>query len=481
MKRTISIVLSIVMMLALAVVPAFAEDTTAAETTAATTPANGSITITLPTTQTSPTGTVTYKIYKVFDATYSTSGISYKLVSGKTSAPTGFTVDTAGNVTHPGTATELTDAEIAAIASYVTENDLVKTVTVDMSATPTPTTATADNLAFGYYYITTSNGTVVTIDSTNPDATVNDKNFIPKVVKSAGTEYSESAKKAIAQAGTDQPFTSEITVGKGTTKLVFTDTMTNLTYNNDVKVYVGGTEVSASTSTFGVSAITGGFKIEFVDTYVEGLITGTATSAVIVIKYSGKVASDALSVNPAENTATITSGNGTNTSSDTVEVYNAKFTVTKKDGSQQPLVGAGFIVARPSTATGAAAGAMEYYQNTSGTVNWVASEDNATVYTSDANGAVPAFTGLGAGTYTLIEKVVPNGYNKAADSTFTISASDYTSANLEQTATVTNNAGVELPATGGIGTKLFIAFGSVLAVAAGVVIVTNKRAKKEEI
>ncbi|MBO7376920.1 MAG: LPXTG cell wall anchor domain-containing protein, partial [Clostridia bacterium] len=47
--------------------------------------------------------------------------------------------------------------------------------------------------------------------------------------------------------------------------------------------------------------------------------------------------------------------------------------------------------------------------------------------------------------------------------------------------TVVNNAGVELPATGGIGTTLFIVFGSVLAVAAGVVIVTNKRAKKEEI
>ena len=101
----------------------------------------------------------------------------------------------------------------------------------------------------------------------------------------------------------------------------------------------------------------------------------------------------------------------------------------------------------------------------------------------DTNGCfvVPAFTGLGAGVYTLIEEQVPNGYNKAADLEFTISNSDYTTTNLEQTAPVINNEGVELPSTGGIGTKIFIAVGAVLVVVAAVVIVTNQRAKKEEI
>lgn len=464
MKRTVSIVLSIVMILALAVVPSFADET----------PANtGTITITLPTTEVAPTADSTYTVYKVFDATVGANGkISYKLVSGKTTAPTGFTVDTAGNVTYDGNGTELTDTDIANIKAYVNGDTAAATVTVSAPAT----TATV-TVPYGYYYITTTNGTVVTVDSTNPNASVIDKNVIPNVVKSAGTAYNAASLQAIAAVGTSQPFTAQINVGKGTTNLVFTDTMTNMTYNGDATVKVDSTEVAAANYTLTAATGNAGFTITFTDAYVASLDAGT----VITIGYSGTITSDALSTNPATNTATITSGNGNTDSSETIEVYNAKFTVTKKDGDNAALAGAGFIIARPSTATGAADGAKEYYKNTNGTVTWVASEDDATVYTSDDNGAVPAFTGLGAGTYTLIEKVVPNGYNKAADSTFTISDTDYTSANLEQTATVVNNAGVELPATGGIGTTLFIVFGSVLAVAAGVVIVTNKRAKKEEI
>ena len=60
MKRTVSIVLSIVMILALAVVPALA--TTPDVTTASSTPADGSIKITLPTTEVAPSAATTYKI-----------------------------------------------------------------------------------------------------------------------------------------------------------------------------------------------------------------------------------------------------------------------------------------------------------------------------------------------------------------------------------------------------------------------------------
>ena len=63
----------------------------------------GSITITPPD-GVDTTQTITYKIYKVFDADGNGTAISYKLVSGKTAAPAGFTVDGAGNVTYAGTA-----------------------------------------------------------------------------------------------------------------------------------------------------------------------------------------------------------------------------------------------------------------------------------------------------------------------------------------------------------------------------------------
>ena len=100
-------------------------------------------------------------------------------------------------------------------------------------------------------------------------------------------------------------------------------------------------------------------------------------------------------------------------------------------------------------------------------------------YTSDAQGAVHAFTGLAAGTYTLVESTVPAGYNKAADSTFTVDAvteeGATTAANLEQTAEITNESGAELPSTGGMGTTIFYALGAVLVIGAGVLMVTRRR------
>ena len=164
MKKTLAMVLAILMVLSLAST-AFA--------------ATGTITITPPS-GVADDATNTYKIYKVFDAVGDGENISYKLVAGKTEAPAGFEVDTAGNVTYNGSSTDkqLTDADIAAIAEYVTEADLVDTVTTTGSAD-----AVSEALPNGYYYITTSVGTVVTINSTNPNAQVNDKNIVPELDK----------------------------------------------------------------------------------------------------------------------------------------------------------------------------------------------------------------------------------------------------------------------------------------------------------
>ena len=44
---------------------------------------------------------------------------------------------------------------------------------------------------------------------------------------------------------------------------------------------------------------------------------------------------------------------------------------------------------------------------------------------------------------------------------------------------VVNKPGVELPSTGGIGTTLFIVFGAIAMIGAGIFLVTNKRMAKE--
>ena len=131
---------------------------------------------------------------------------------------------------------------------------------------------------------------------------------------------------------------------------------------------------------------------------------------------------------------------------------------------------------------------------------------------SDANGKIK-ITGLKEGTYTITEIQAPSGYNKLTtpivieissnidtitkpeDFKWTKGTSTTAEVAMDSTDTATpkvivdggtykfdieNNAGTQLPETGGIGTTIFYIVGGLLAVGAGVVLVTKKRMGKEE-
>lgn len=455
MKKIISLILALVMVMGLAVT-AFAE----------TEESTGTITITPPDGVDSA-ATNTYKIYKVFDASGNGTSISYKVKESKAgqALPTGFVVDNAGNV-HYGTIDSngvvtkidtLTAESISAITTYVTEADLVTTVTATGADN-----AIASGLANGYYYITTTLGSVVTIDSTNHNATVNDKNVVPTLDKkiTGANSVDADGKKALAQIGTMVTYTATIKVGKGAKDLVFHDTMTEgLTFNKDVII----TGIDAGQYTVKETPDTGD---TFTITFKDGIEEGTE----IIITYSATINELALTDNPENNTAYVSYGDPSShnkTPESKTQVWNAQFTVTKKDGTGSALAGAGFVIKNSEG---------KYYKYTDAAkVEWVDTIDNATEKVSGENGAVDAFIGLANGTYTLVEKTVPAGYNRANDISFTIAEHDYTTANLEQSAEVTNNAGSELPSTGGIGTTLFYVIGGLLMAGAAVVLITKKR------
>ena len=464
LSKVLVLVLSAIMILAMSVSVFAAEEIDSGKNGPA------SITITLPTEEEAPTTAVKYTVYKVFDATNdgSSSAIAYKIDSANgnlTAAMTaaGFSVDTAGNVSGPA-GTQLNDAAIAAIAAYA--KDKIGEFTAPAGAG----TLKITGLEYGYYYITTTTGSVVTVDSTNPNATVNDKNTVPVVDKSitgvGDGSYDQAGQNAIAQVGTKVTYTGTITVGNGAQNYVYHDKMESVLLFDSTSVVVkaGSTTMTAGTDYTLVTSPSDDctFEVKFEDASVSKLEAGST----ITIEYKATVTSDALTTDPANNTAYISYGDGGKSTSDSTNVYNAKFTVTKQDGDNKPLPGAGFVIKN-------AAG--KYYKIENNVVSWVNNEADATEYTSDANGAVTPFTGLADGTYTLHEKTVPAGYNAAADSTFTIAAGDYTAGNLEQEATVTNNAGTELPATGGIGTTIFYVLGSLLVIGCGIVLVSRKR------
>lgn len=452
-KKLASVLLALIMMLSLSVTAFAAEGT-----------GTGTITIN------NATAGNTYKVYKVFDATVIGTNIVYRLMSGKTGVPVGFTVDSSSsNVTYSGKGQDdnLTEEDITAIAQYVAGDTPVTT------ATANGTKVEISGLSNGYYYITTTTGTAVTITSTTPNATVNDKNEAPELDKKitgvSDGSYDTDGKKALAQVGTTVEFTATITVKNGAVGYVFHDKMSNgLAYNTDsLSVKVNGTEVEEANydkATAADDTITLAFK----DAWIKNQVGKTIT-----ITYSATVTSEALSVDAAKNTARVDYGHDDHTNSTPevkTEVYNAKFTVTKTDGSGNPVVGAGFVIKKKDAATNEA-----YYKIEGKDVSWV-DEEHATelTTTAGANGNVLIFTGLADGEYMLIEKTVPVGYTQADNHEFTIEKGDYSKTNLEKSTTVENKRGSILPSTGGMGTTIFYAVGAFLLIGAAVLLITRK-------
>lgn len=167
------------------------------------------------------------------------------------------------------------------------------------------------------------------------------------------------------------------------------------------------------------------------------------------------------------------------TPKDTNIVFTYDSIVNKIDGSGNALAGAGFTLFKWDSAANA----------------WNAVGSEITGVTTFE------YRGLDAGTYKLVETTVPAGYNKAADIEFHVVATYDTTKNPvelidlkvtdldndvissfvidlddgEAMTNIVNNAGSELPSTGGIGTTIFYILGSIMVVGAAVILVTKKR------
>lgn len=270
----------------------------------------------------------------------------------------------------------------------------------------------------------------------------------------------------------------------------FTDTPTNLAISSSsVKLYVDDTEVTDTTKfTVAVNSSTGILTV----TIANMKLLTTDKTDVIKVTYSAEVQEGAVSA-AATNEATITYSNDPNSYStgetppEEVTATTQSFKLVKYDGADNKLL----------------AGATFNIKNGSATISFIkVSDTEYRVAKTGETGAVTAITtvddpitikGLDADvTYTLHEASAPLGYNPAADSTFTVSASTSSATPTINATTnvytttanvvgVANNSGSELPQTGGTGTIIFIVVGAVAVVVAGIFLVTNKRISKEDI
>lgn len=169
-RKILTLLIAMVMILSFSVT-AFAQDVTVGT-------GSGSITIS------NTTKDQSYSIFKLFDATVSADGenIVYKLPSGKTAANIN-NDDNAKNWFEVSDAGEVSAKE--ALTEAVLKSDAFKTWAEGFGTQISATTKATENsltfkdIPYGYYLVKSTLGTLVTVDSINPDATVIDKNQEP--------------------------------------------------------------------------------------------------------------------------------------------------------------------------------------------------------------------------------------------------------------------------------------------------------------
>ena len=374
-----------------------------------------------------------------------------------------------------------------AALAYATENRITATKTEKANST----TVKFDNLDLGYYLVDTSLGALCGLDTTKPDATIDEKNAEPTIDKKVETSPNNWATENTAKIGDTVNYKVTITVQTANNRYVLHDTMSKgLTFDkNSVKVTVGTEEV-ATTNYAVVTADIGTetFNVKFEDEYIATLAAGTK----IEVTYSA-VVNEKAKVDSGENTneAYLVYGNNHETTTHgktNTSLY--QFDLIKYCGTTGKLLGGAQFKLYDANGT-----EIKLVKNEDGTIYRVATtaeiNDNKTVaYIETVAGKTVKISGLDKKVYSLKETVPPAGYNgltepvtvdlstgsKNADLTkITEGKINVTEAEHIGGVPVMNNAGTTLPSTGGIGTTIFYVVGGGLMVAAAILLITKKR------
>lgn len=459
MKRLASLLLVLVMVFALSSTAWAANEggvTTSADT--------GTITVN------NATNGETYTLYKVFDATTiadredNEAGIAYTS-TWLTTGNEWFDVDSAGNITikEEGKNTDgnLSDGAIAWLKTQIN----CFTSIGDKLANGNSVEWTG--LADGYYYITTTTGSFVMVNSIAPNVTVQDKNTVSSVDKKQGKSANGSFDDDVLylNMGDTVYYQITVTIGKGADKAItVTDTLSEGLTLVENSISVKDHDGDLSPTNLNITETTNGFTVSLIDEYVQSL----REDDVVIVTYSATVDTDATVDNATANENKVAWTNSTQSGSDAVYVATFDFTLKKTDGVNH-LAGAKFKLydaLNGGNEIKLAKDTTGYYVSATGTDEIsVDSEDGVNI------------RGLAPGTYYLEETKTPDGYNTLTSRQAVIIKSDGTAPVMVQ---VINNKGTELPSTGSMGTRIFYIVGAVLVLGAVVLLIARKRMGSSE-
>ena len=434
-----------------------------------------------------PVANQTYTAYKIFDVTYNSAKTNYSYTIETTSewysTVKGYAETTDNGLTLTGVAGDNTTFVVSttdAFSAPAFANALKAAVSgkTGTALTADGTTVKAADLDLGYYFVTSSTGALCNLTTTDPTVTIHDKNDIPfdKVDNKESVDVGEIITYTITGKVPDY-------TGFTTYTYLITDTMSEgLTFQKNVKVTVGDTDVtSACTITYDKDGNANKFTVSIpVQSYTIGAEIKVTYTAVVNEKAVAKIENNAATLTYS-NDPTDTSKT-TTTPEDKETVYSAKVVINKyvKGSDTEKLADAEFVLYKEVKTDGSNTTTKSYYKwnETDKKVEWTTDKAQATVKITNDKGAA-SFDGLKDGTYYLEEIKAPAGYNLLKGPVpVTVNGANATTADLSSltvTGNVENSSGAELPETGGMGTTIFYVLGSVLILAAVVLLVTRKR------
>ena len=491
MKKIIALIMALALVMGLAIT-ASAQTITVTE--------GGSATITI----TNASKGETYSVYKVFGATVTGAeeGGSIAYTGDVPSELAGcFVKDAAGNISKKADVTD--EAILKALKTWAGSATAVKSAVSDGSEMK------FTGLKYGYYVVLSSQGkegdeaygAAITVTSTNPTATIVDKNSttpanLTKTIDDDDVNIGQTVTYTVTFKTSN--YDGAGTAAKKITKYTIEDTLPEfLTEVKVTSIKVDGTDIAVQQ--FANKKL----DIAWVDENKNSLYNNGAT---VTITYTAKITEKAAIAGEGnENQVTLTwtkendtdlgGGDGDFVEKEKTSTYALALKKVNQSGTN--LAGATFQFPFYVKETADTDGAYIYagIEGGTGLTNTINTPDSGEIVVK----------GVASGTYNVTETAAPTGYNKLTGDVAinvtkteetTTSVTKYLDANgnvvdaqAENGATVTytnddlavsvqivvNKTGSALPSTGGIGTTLFYVIGGLLMTGAAVLLITKKR------
>jgi len=328
-------------------------------------------------------------------------------------------------------------------------------------------------------------GALCGLTTTNPHASINAKNGIPTIDKQVNEDStSQWGATNTSDIGQTIEYRVTINVHAGAENYVLHDVMAaGLTYIGVSKIehVVPGTGTHVVTTDkyevkTGTAVVTDGctFEVHFSKAMCDELETNDK----IIVYYTAMLNRNAVINEDGNlNTAWLTFGEGGVSNEDAVTTYTYGVDIIKTDSANKLIDGAQFKIY--DAANGGNEVAVVLMDDGVTYCRARADETGIAIVVKDGKVRVVGFDN---GTYYLEETEAPDGYNKlSARQKFIVSDSNLDAVfndGVYSTGSgvhVVNKTGSMLPETGGMGTVLFITFGTIIVLGAGVLLVTKKR------